>query len=109
MPKATIQDIIVRKKKIPSPIVTEKEQFPPGGGSNLPPYERKYGEEETPPKRRLYVMAFIAVISFAFLLFALSMFFVSATITVYPKQKEILINKSVESSKSGGRGLPLIL
>ncbi|MEK7143532.1 MAG: hypothetical protein AAB756_01755 [Patescibacteria group bacterium] len=105
MPKATIQDIIVRKKKIPSPIVTEKEQFPPGGGSNLPPYERKYGEEETPPKRRLYVMAFIAVISFAFLLFALSMFFVSATITVYPKQKEILINKSVESSKSGGTGL----
>ncbi|MEK7129089.1 MAG: hypothetical protein AAB858_01940, partial [Patescibacteria group bacterium] len=85
MPKAAIQDIIINKKKTFPPERTEKEEFQPGGSSGMPPHERKYGEEGTPPKRRLYVMAFIAVISFVFLLFALSMFFVSATITVYPK------------------------
>lgn len=105
MAKGTIQDIIVNKKKTPGTALPNKLSFPPAGGSSLPPFERSYGEEPPTSRKRFYALSLVAVAAFAVLLFTLSIFFVSATVTVYPKNKVVSINKTVEANKTSGSDL----
>lgn len=52
-------------------------------------------------KRPTYGLIITVVVSFVILVFALSLFFVGATVTVYPKQKSFSFNKLISASKDG--------
>lgn len=53
------------------------------------------------PKRRRWGYYLAAVLGLAVFFFALSFFFVGATVTAYPKQKIVTIDQTVQASKDG--------
>ncbi|MBX4215595.1 hypothetical protein KW797_01455 [Candidatus Parcubacteria bacterium] len=108
MAKPSIQDIFIEKrKKRPSASAASHG----GGKHRLPPRprhpslaERFDKERENRPRRR-YVLYALAGVAFVFFLFSLSIFFVGATVTVYPKEREITVARTVTASKSGATPL----
>ncbi|MEK7558582.1 MAG: hypothetical protein AAB507_02030 [Patescibacteria group bacterium] len=103
MPKLIIDDILApkRPRRFPAPPLRNER-----GGSR---HERepRFRENIKIPSsgKRPYKIFLIAGLAFIFLLFSLSIFFVGATVTIYPKQKTVSLNKTLLASKSGSTPL----
>jgi hypothetical protein len=106
MGKIIFQDMVVKKpigtkKKneisLNIPDLNKKERKP-----NKDPVENVYSDLDVSPRKKKgkYYLWVVALISATFCFFALSLLFSSAKITVYPKIKEIKLNKNFSAEKN---------
>jgi len=104
MAKSSIQDIIIerKKRKLPSASLHSggKRPLPP-----RPPVHERYERERSGTPRRRFALYALAGIAFIVLLFSLSIFFVGAEVEVYPKEREISVERTVAASKEGSTPL----
>ncbi|MDP3958035.1 MAG: hypothetical protein Q8Q36_01060 [bacterium] len=112
----SIQDIVIHKKrKRPEPPAPREEARLPvshgNSGSGKKPPKEPPKESRTPdappdqPRFKWRGAYGVALVSFVFLLFSLSLLFVGAEVTVYPKRATVTVSKSALASKDGATPL----
>lgn len=111
----SIQDIVINKKRRYPPARTPREEsrlavaHGASNGGKKPPKEPERPLSPPPAPRAPYFkwrgIYAVALVSFVFLLFSLSLFFVGAEVTVYPKRATVTVSKTALASKDGATPL----
>ena len=99
MPKNLFQDM-VQAKRARSGMEQVMQPRPP---------TNPQGVERVEKSRGRYSFWMVAVASVVFFLFALSYLFANATITVHPKQQNIILNEDLSATKNSQDALPFDL
>ncbi|OGZ03813.1 MAG: hypothetical protein A2648_02565 [Candidatus Lloydbacteria bacterium RIFCSPHIGHO2_01_FULL_41_20] len=102
MSKPIIDDILAPKKSLRFRVPLERNK---PRASRYESFAHQKENAHTPSRRPTYKSFILAGLFFLFLIFFLSFFFVGATVTIYPKQKIVSLNKTLLASKSGATPL----